>query len=500
MRIAISYPPIINSHGQKAMISQNRNVQYFKTPTYLLPVVQAQAATWLAEKGHDVYWDDGNAQLKTLREWQNDLISFNPDVVLFESTTPVMHFYWELTRTLKTVIPEVIIIFSGYHSLRKPEETLDNSAADAVVLSSHIDFVMVRLCGYISEHQLDWRETCDTEGLLIRLPDNTCRFTAKARLTEDLSLSPVINRDLVRWRDYARENGNFLQIPGTYATSVIRDCTYGKCTFCRYNGPGTAVSVMPVSKSLDEYEFLINQLRVREIFDDSGVWYHGSTARQFAEGIISRGLHKRKCYFGCNTRFEYMDEETIRILAAANWRFILIGLEAADEETLTRLNKGYTLERLECCLEWFKKYGIHTHLTTMVGYYWQTEAQVKELVRTVRRYLFKGLIRTMQATICTPLDFTPYHNECIEQGVLCTDNYDHHDMSRIIVKTPAPHTVYYRAIATLYRSAFHPRFVLRQLLFLFSCRKRDWQFVFLYGLRAVRRVRNHLFNLTRGVT
>ena len=28
----------MNEHGQKAMVSQNRNVQYFKEPTYLLPV------------------------------------------------------------------------------------------------------------------------------------------------------------------------------------------------------------------------------------------------------------------------------------------------------------------------------------------------------------------------------------------------------------------------------------------------------------------------------
>ena len=47
MKIAISYPPIINSLGQKAMVSQNRNVQYFSVPTYLLAVTHAQAATAL---------------------------------------------------------------------------------------------------------------------------------------------------------------------------------------------------------------------------------------------------------------------------------------------------------------------------------------------------------------------------------------------------------------------------------------------------------------------
>ena len=54
MKIAISYPPIVNQEGQKAMVSQNRNVQFFKKPTYLLPVIQAQAATWLRDLGYDV--------------------------------------------------------------------------------------------------------------------------------------------------------------------------------------------------------------------------------------------------------------------------------------------------------------------------------------------------------------------------------------------------------------------------------------------------------------
>ena len=74
MKVAISYPPIINSIGQKAMVSQNRNVQYFKKPTYLLPVIHAQAASLLKKNGFDVLWDDGNAQLKSFDKWLNDSI------------------------------------------------------------------------------------------------------------------------------------------------------------------------------------------------------------------------------------------------------------------------------------------------------------------------------------------------------------------------------------------------------------------------------------------
>ncbi|SVB40454.1 uncharacterized protein METZ01_LOCUS193308, partial [marine metagenome] len=124
MKISISYPPIINSDGQKAMVSQNRNVQFFKRPTYLLPVIQGQAATWLRDMGYEIFWDDGNSQLKSFDQWYRGLVTENPDVVVFESTTPVMKFYWNLIKKLKSDLPQSIVIMTGYHSMRKPEETL----------------------------------------------------------------------------------------------------------------------------------------------------------------------------------------------------------------------------------------------------------------------------------------------------------------------------------------------------------------------------------------
>ena len=496
MKIAISYPPIVNHLGQKAMVSQNRNVQYFQKPTYLLPVVHAQAASALTDAGHSVYWDDGNAQLKSFDVWFDDLIKWQPDVVVFESTTPVMNFYWELINRVKNEIPKCVVVITGYHSMRKPEETLHHSQTDVVLRSNNLDFVLLRLVEAISQ-DLMWRTNTDIEGLTIRTEDDTFRSTGSFIQVEPLDNSSLINRDLVKWKDYAYENGNFLQTPGTYASSVVRDCMFGKCTFCRYNGPDLTFSMMSVERSLDEYQNLIENYGVREIFDDSGVWYRGREARQFAQGIIDRGLHKKNCYFGINTRFEYLDEETIRLMAKANFRFVLLGFESADDETLMRLNKGYQMEHVESCLQWMTKYGLHPHLTIMVGYHWQTREQLDLTVQTVRQLMFRGLARTLQVTLCTPLDFTPYHQECIDQGVLLTDNYDDHDMSKLIVKTPLPHDEYYKAVRKMYSVTFHPKFIARQIYFLRKFRKRDWQFLFTYGIRAIRRVRQHMFNLTR---
>ncbi len=495
MKIAISYPPIVNELGQKAMVSQNRNVQFFKVPTYLLPVIHAQAATWLRNMGYEIHWDDGNAQLKTFDQWFKDLVKWKPDVVVFESTTPVMKFYWRVTDQLKEKLPDTIFIMTGYHSMRRPEETLLQSKTDIVLKSNHIDFALVKLIPYIEKHK-NWRKTCDIEGLTIRVNSRKIRDTGAFRQVQPLNKSPLVDRDLVQWKNYAYENGNFLQTPGTYATSVIRDCMFGKCTFCRYNGPELTFSKISVERSLDEYQELIEKYHVKEIFDDSGVWYRGDDAKKFAKGIIDRGLHKKGCYFGFNTRFEYLDEDTIKWLAKANFRFVLIGLEAASDETLRRLNKGYQNRYTKRCLQWLTKYGLHPHLTIMVGYYWETQKMLDETVDYVRDLMFSGLARTLQVTLCTPLDYTPYHQEVIDKGLLLTDDYDDFDMSKLIVKTPIPHERYYEAIRKMYGVAFSPQFLARQMMFLTSGRKRDWQFLFTYGWRAFRRVRQHIFNLT----
>ena len=59
MKIAITYPPL--GGPGVPMLTQNRQFQWFTHPSYLFPIVPAQAATLLARDGHEVLWDDAVA-------------------------------------------------------------------------------------------------------------------------------------------------------------------------------------------------------------------------------------------------------------------------------------------------------------------------------------------------------------------------------------------------------------------------------------------------------
>lgn len=495
MKIFISYPPIIDKTNKRAMVPQNRNVQFFEKPNYLLSITYAQAATWLKQIGFDVFWDDGSAQNLTYKEWIDRVLDKKPDIIVFESTTPVMNFYWEQVNIIKKRLPKTVIIFSGYHSIKKPEETFNKCMADIVLLNSNVDFILKDLVPHIAEKN-NWRENCKVPGIAIRLDNNTIIKTNNFRFVENLDNSPDVDRDLVTWKNYAYENGNFLSTPGTYATSVIRDCSFGKCTFCRYNGPEFSFSQRSIERSINECDRLINHYKVKEIFDDSGVWFRGDKAKEFCQKFIDRGLNK-KSYFGINTRFGYLDEETIKYMSKANFRFVLLGMEAADDFTLKKLNKGYSTDVIKDNLKILTKHGLHPHLTMMVGYYWQTQEMLDQTVNFVKDLMREGLARTLQVTICIPLDYTPYHKECLENDLLLTDNYDDHDMSKIIVKTPIPKERYYEAISKILDIVYDPKFLFTQVKYAFSFKKRNIQFLTNYSLRALRRVRNVKKSLTQ---
>ena len=89
MRIAIAYPPLRSEKGV-ALLTQNRQFQWFSHPTYIFPVVPATAATMLKRAGHDVLFLDGIAAEMSPGEFDAKLAEFSPDLVVVETKTPVV--------------------------------------------------------------------------------------------------------------------------------------------------------------------------------------------------------------------------------------------------------------------------------------------------------------------------------------------------------------------------------------------------------------------------
>ena len=100
MKIAISYPPLENKKGTP-LLGQNRQFQWFNSPTYIYPMVPASAATYLKSKGYDVIWNDAIAEEWSFRKYLNFYRNTEIDLVMIETKTPVVKMHWEIIKKLK---------------------------------------------------------------------------------------------------------------------------------------------------------------------------------------------------------------------------------------------------------------------------------------------------------------------------------------------------------------------------------------------------------------
>ena len=484
MNLSISYPPLESGKGV-ALLTQNRQFQWFTNPTYIYPMVPAYAATLCQSRGHDVFWDDAIAQELTYADWLRRITAKAPGLIALESKTPVIKRHWRIVEELKRLLPASKVVLMGDHATALPEESMQNCPVDFVIAGGDYDFILADLADF-----LDGKAQALPGGVWFR-ENGEIKSSGPASLEHDLDKLPMIDRQLTQWQLYAYKNGNFKYTPGTYVYAG-RDCWWGKCTFCSWTTlyPGRNYRTVSVERHLDEIDKLVG-LGVKEIFDDSGCFPKGQWLEDFCKGMIRRGLHK-KVVMGCNMRVGALSQEQWNLLKAANFRFILIGLESVVQSTLDRLTKGIRVAQIEETLRMCKKAGLAPHITTMVGYPWESKADAQATVAFAKRMFVEGYLDTLQATIVVPYPGTPLFEEARKQGWLLTEDWDDYDMRQSVWRSPVSNDDVLQFKNELYKAALTPRFLLRKVL---SIRSLD-DILFFY--RAGQKLIGHLLNSRKG--
>ena len=121
VRIAVGYPPLENKKGV-ALLSQNRQFQYFNAATYIYPMVPAYAASNLQHHGYKVFWMDGIAEKKKYNDWIEELKKNKVDYLMVETKSPIVKTHWKQINDIKEKIPTIKLIWVGDHVSYLPNE------------------------------------------------------------------------------------------------------------------------------------------------------------------------------------------------------------------------------------------------------------------------------------------------------------------------------------------------------------------------------------------
>ena len=484
MKISISYPPLESKKGV-ACLSQNRQFQWFNHPTYIYPVIPAYAASLLKSKGYAVFWDDAIAEGLTYDDWKKRIIQEKPDIIAIETKTPVVKMHWKIINELKNLTPSPSpckgeggawnpkIVLMGDHVTALSEESLKNSKVDYVIASGDYDFALLNLANHLSKNE-------PLEGGFWWKENGEIKNSGPVDISKhNLDTLPLIDRKLTKWKNYAYKNGNFKHTPGAYLMSG-RDCWWGKCTFCSWTTmfPGEKFRAMSAEKALAEVENLI-KLGIREIMEDSGSLPVGKWLEDFCRGMIERGYNK-KMTISCNMRINGIRNlETWQLMKKAGFRFILFGLESANQETLDKVCKNLKTSEIEPGLKLCKAGGLEPHITAMIGYPWETKVMAKRTIDLAKKLFKKGYVDTLQGTIVIPYPGTPLYKYCDENNLLSTKNYEDYDQRQMVMKSPLASEDAKELVQGLYKSFLSPQFVWRKIK---SIRNMDdVKFLFMAG-------------------
>ena len=456
-KVLVGYPPVESIKGT-ALLSQNRQFQYFQVASFLFPVAMGTGATMARDKGYNVIWYDAVAEHMNTQDFDKMLEREKPDIFFFETKAPVVKKHWASVKHLKQKFPNMKIAMCGDHVSYDARESMENSPLDFVIKGGYYDFAFCELLDALKDGKKI------PQGIWYRNSKGEIVDNGRYNFTGKLDDAPIIDRKLTKNQNYQIEF-NLKGRPLAYIMSG-RDCWYGKCTFCVWDHtlyPKGAFKVRSPENVMKEVKYLVDEIGVKEIFDDCGTITVGPWLEKFCKLMIESGYNKKVLYSG-NMRFGAVNFEQYKMMKAAGFRLLKYGLESGCQKTIDKLDKGTKIpEVITSCWD-AKRAGLTVHLTMMVGYPWETKKDALETIRLAKVLMTKGYADVLQSTVIVPYPGTPLYEEGKEKGWFRFDpkDYERFDMTEPVFKTPGMTVDEVQKLCQMnYRIYLDPRFIFQ---------------------------------------
>ncbi|MBF0380545.1 MAG: tetratricopeptide repeat protein [Magnetococcales bacterium] len=142
-----------------------------------------------------------------------------------------------------------------------------------------------------------------------------------------------------------------------------KGCFWRRCSFCE-EGSINLYSTAKVDRVVNEIEHHVTQgYRYFQFVDEM---ISPKRLRMLSKEIISRNL---KVYFYATLRPSAdFNKETMEMMFAAGFRYVIWGVESCNSRVLKLVNKGTTVESIQNTLKFSKNAGLRNHIFIIIGY------------------------------------------------------------------------------------------------------------------------------------
>ncbi|MDD5687895.1 MAG: radical SAM protein [Elusimicrobia bacterium] len=304
---------------------------------------------------------DTRAGKLNVSEAVKSVIKYNPEIVGISCTTNQFPNGLMIAEQLKSIRPEIMIVFGGPHVSALPDELIKHKFIDYIIQGEG-EYSFINLVKHIlADEKLN-------EGGIYFKKDNILQSTGPAKLIEKLDNIPFPDFSKLDIKTYFKRQKMFAHTKRVPYLSIItsRGCP-GKCVFCSKAVYKQRCCMRSPENMIEEIERDIKDYKVKEIriYDDCFT-LSKSRVIEFCKLAVKKKLDVSFALPN-GIRIDQVDKEMLEYMRAAGFYMLFFGVESGDQKVLDIINKGIKIEEIKQAVKLCKKMGFYTCMYLVVG-------------------------------------------------------------------------------------------------------------------------------------
>lgn len=372
-----------------------------------VPSYGRKKISYLSGKGFDNYISNLNDLSKSIwNEIESVIEDYQPDIVGISVKSTSYISSTNVAKICKKINKDIKVIFGGPHPTMAKKEIFDNKYFDISVVGEG-EKTITELLNNIEENKpLD-----EINGIIFRKNEEVIQTSPRGFMNnfDHLRFPHIIAKETLH---------NFSKYPANSFKYIFasRGCPYN-CKFCASKEIWTKkVRFRSIGNVVAEIKE-IKQLGVTRIHFDDDTF--GVSKKYIAKLCKKIEVEVPGIKWSCEIRANLIDNESVLNMKEAGCETIQVGFESGNNELLSEMGKGLTVEEiLEAC-DIIKKHKIELQTFFLVGYPFETEEMLKDTIKMMKKSKSDKILYS----IFTPYPYTEIYDFCESKGLI-KDDFD----------------------------------------------------------------------------
>lgn len=336
------------------------------------PLGLAYIAAMLEKNGYGVKIIDMPPLKLSIKKIKPLIEKYEPFIIGITCVAVNYNFCVQLSKIIKNIFPESIIVVGGPHVTFIPNKVLQKHLMIDIVVNGEGEITMLEIVKNIEKYGYNMDKLKSVKGIYFRAENGTIIRTEDRKPIEDLDTLPYPARHLLPMKQYKNL---------TKYTSIVasRGCPYN-CIYCNASAFWKhTVRLRKPSEIIKEietvmYNFGFNKFKfVDDNFLFPSKWTH--TLLSYLSELDIKWI--------CNARIDKVNENIIKEASKAGCEKIIFGIESLSPlvQQIIRKNLKINPDTLKKIIHICHKNDIKTKLNFIIGLPGQDIDDIKQIYR-----------------------------------------------------------------------------------------------------------------------